>query len=231
MKTKRFAYLMTGLAGLAVFTSALYAEDPAPTLSVGEQKVLDDIAAQFSGFLGDNAATLVDALRTGDSISYVIEVEQTVLDADGNPVLIEITNPDGTVTQVEQTELVEQTVIVENTSAPMGIGNIKLALGLAEASLPEDASYQDIVTALYDSETGNGILDMRANGMGWGDIYHSYDLKVGDVMRNEKAKVVTAERVQKVEKAEKPEKPERIEKPEKPERPDKPEKPEKAHGH
>jgi len=214
---------------------ALYAETTETDvereyLSDGQEKVIDKITADFSDFSGDETENLVASLRTGDSLSYVVEVEKPVLDEEGNPVLVEVVNEDGTVTMVEKTELVDETIVVENTAGPLGFGGVVLALGLAEATLPEGAAFEDIVKALYNSETGEGILDMRESGMGWGQIYHFYDLKVGDIMSAKKsARPEKIARIQKSGKPEKAGKPDRPEKPEKTQKPERPEKPEKPH--
>ncbi|MBT8045770.1 MAG: hypothetical protein KJN67_01265 [Pontiella sp.] len=244
MNTKSYEKAVALIAVLSMFLPVVYAETSSTErdveqtlLSGGEGKVNDKIEGKFIDFAGDDTETLVDSLRTGDALSYVVEVEQTVLDGDGNPVLIDVVNDDGTVSQVEKTELVEETVVVENSAGPLGFGGVVLAMGLAEATLPEGSEYKDIVSALLDTEHGQGILDMRADGMGWGQIYHSFDLKVGDIMsaknsaRPEKVEKanrrIKREKPVRLAKVVRPDKPERPEKPAKPERPAKPEKPEK----
>jgi hypothetical protein len=184
------------------------------------------IVEKFSGLAGDDTETLVDSLRTGSSIDYVVQVEVPVVDDEGNPVMVEVQNEDGSVSLVQKTEIVDQTITAENTVGAMGYGGVVLSLGLAQATLPEGAEYKEIVEALFDAETGEGILDMRASKMGWGQIYAAYDLKVGEVMRQvHSARPDKPERAMKPEKAEKPVKPERPVKPEKPVKPSKPVKP------
>jgi hypothetical protein len=239
MKAKSYKWFVASAVAFSMLALPLYADEhdgsgpdngtePRP-LSGGEEKVVDKIAAEFADFVGEDAGTLVEALRTGDELSYVIEVEQVVLDDEGNPVLIDVVNDDGTITQIEKTEIVEETVVVENTVGPQGFGNVKLAIGLAEATAAEDAIYKDIVDALFNSDGDSGILDMRADGMGWGEIYHAFDLKVGDVMSGKNSarpeRAAKRARVAKIEKHGRPEKAERPDKPEKPQRPQKPEKP------
>lgn len=244
MNTKYYKQAVVLSAALALLVPGSFAEDSSRELSEGEEKVADKIEAQFIDFAGEDTETLVESLRTGEELSYVIEVEQPVFDDEGNPVLVEVVNEDGSVSEVPLTELVEETVVVENAAGPLGFGGVVLAMGLAEATLPDGSSYEDIVKALFDEETGEGILDMRADGMGWGKIYQSYDLKVGEIMSAKNSarpdKVTPAARAAKPEKAarpdkiakvdrpEKPEKPEKPAKPEKPEKPEKPAKPEKA---
>lgn len=178
-----------------------------------------------------------------------------VLDDNGDPLMeeqteaqmVQATEPQ----MVEQMETVMETIIVENTNGQMGFGEVSLTLGLAESLLGDGASYSEIADALYGDA---GILAMRAEGMGWGEIYQSFDMKVGDVMKAVKSHRVTdldavnrgqakkIERIEmaglekggkpeKLEKPAKPEKVQRIERPERPEkvsRPDRPERPERV---
>lgn len=172
---------------------------------------------------------------------------EPMLNDNGEPILVQEIEP----VMVEQTETVMETIIVENTNGEMGFGEVSLTLGLAESLLGDGASYSDIADALYGDA---GILAMRAEGMGWGEIYQSFDMKVGDVMKAVKSHRVAdldavnrgqakkIERIEmaglekggkpeKLEKPAKPEKVQRIERPERPEkvsRPDRPERPERV---
>jgi hypothetical protein len=109
----------------------------------------------------------------------------------------------------------------------MGYGNIDNALALAGASLGGSGTPTELKSVLaggtVNSVTYEGILNMRASGMGWGVIAQELGFKLGEVKRADKPQVQTekAERVAKVERAEKPERPVRPERPEKPERPGK----------
>lgn len=119
---------------------------------------------------------------------------------------------------------------IKTPTDKMGVGNVNIALALTEAKLDQDGiekpSAKQLNTALTE------VLKMRADGMGWGQIAHKMDMKLGDVMRSDRAnrpeRVARAEKVEKhgkperVEKFERPEKPVRFEKPERPERPERP---------
>ena len=107
------------------------------------------------------------------------------------------------------------TVTFDPPTQKMGYGNIDNALALAEASLKAQGISNPTPEQLKASLTG--VLQMRADGKGWGQIADSLGFKLGEVKRSEKA-----ERVDRVDKPARPEKPER---PEKPARPDKPERP------
>jgi hypothetical protein len=116
----------------------------------------------------------------------------------------------------------------------MGYGNVDNALGLAEASLkqqgianPTPAQLEaalmggTVATASGKSVKLDGILQMRAEGKGWGQIANSLGIKLGEVKRSDKAEP-RATRPDRVAKAEKPQRPEKPARPEKPERPEKP---------
>lgn len=99
----------------------------------------------------------------------------------------------------------------------MGYGNVDIALSLAQKNLADQGigspTPAQLQSALIGTSAKPGVLAMRADGQGWGQIAQSKGFKLGEVMRSPKA----AERV-----AARPERPAR---PEKPERPAKPERP------
>ena len=76
----------------------------------------------------------------------------------------------------------------------MGFGNVKISLALAQESLRQQGITQptseQLHTALVGGEMvpGNsttmttGILQMRADGMGWGQIAQKYNVKLGQLM-------------------------------------------------
>lgn len=260
-------------------------EDPVEIADDGtgnSATVENAIAEDFADFAGDDSSTLVQALRDGEDLSYDVEMEQGVVDENGNPVYVQATNEDGTPqidddgdpvfvqvvdengeplfdengdpVYVQETELVTESISFENTNGGMGYGEISLALGLAQSQLGDGASLADISESLFNID-GTGILDKRAAGMGWGQIFGDYDLTVGEVISTIKsngksAAAATIEelparqngianrsdsagqaRLEKVAKPVRPEKAERPERPEKaarPERPERPVRPERA---
>lgn len=78
----------------------------------------------------------------------------------------------------------------------MGWGNVKISLALAQHSLSQQGIYQPTQQELYTALMGgemvsgnpetmaNGVLQMRADGMGWGEIAQKYDVKLGELMRS-----------------------------------------------
>ena len=97
----------------------------------------------------------------------------------------------------------------------MGYGNIDNALALAEASIGNDPTPTELKSVLMsgtvDGVKYEGILNMRASGMGWGVIARELGFKLGEVKRSDNAnpKGSSVEPVAKVERASRPEKPER----------------------
>jgi hypothetical protein len=106
-------------------------------------------------------------------------------------------------------------------SERLGNGEINIALSLTEAKLGEQNVAEP--TAAQLKAALEPILQMRADGKGWGVIANSLGFRLGDLMRADQAR---QERIARSERADRnfgrPEKPER------PERPERPEKPERA---
>jgi hypothetical protein len=92
-----------------------------------------------------------------------------------------------------------QTNITTTTTQPlptgkMGFGNVKISLALAQESLSQQGITQPTSQQLYTALAGgqmtpgdpttttSGILQMRADGMGWGQIAQKYDVKLGQLM-------------------------------------------------
>jgi len=108
----------------------------------------------------------------------------------------------------------------------MGYGNVNIALSLAEKSLADQGILKptaaQLESALIGTSAKPGILALRADGKGWGQIANSMGFRLGELMRSPKAGERVAarpERPAKLEKPERPERPERAVKPERPERP------------
>ena len=72
-------------------------------------------------------------------------------------------------------------VTVSGTGNTMGYGNINIAMSLARSQLSAGASSKDFLSAL------DSIMDMRAEGKGWGQIAHSLGVNLGQVMGASKA--------------------------------------------
>ena len=131
--------------------------------------VSDRIASDFGSFAGSrhNATNLVTGLRSGSTIT-----------------LTERHHPPATFTP---------------PTRPMGYGNVSTSLALARFQLAQQGinhpTPQQLQTALMGGTiTANGrtvayrgILQMRADGMGWGEIAHASGTKLGPVVSSIKS--------------------------------------------
>ena len=149
-----------------------------PVPPAGQLLVANKVAAPFVGMAGsqDNAVALATALRTGTTANL------TFLS----------TSPAGATTPV--------TTVVSIPTKPMGWGNVSHALALAQFSLrqagidnPTAADLQaaldgGIVTTV-DGKTVTlaGVLQQRAQGMGWGQIAKANGTTMGALNRGVKA--------------------------------------------
>ena len=230
----------------AALSVALFASLPAfATNSAGDAAVVAEatvpaarLADRYADLAGsEQAATnLVSDLRTGGDFTVTEEVTTTT------------TNPDGTTTTTTST--VDKTIV--NPNGPMGYGEINITLAMAQA-LVDSGAYPDLQSALTGTTTTvtnadgtttttttGGVLAMRADGMGWGQIARKLGFNLGELVsasnRNGKATDAHAHAAKptahatgkpdRVSKVERPAKPDRVERPQKPERPERPQKPE-----
>lgn len=169
MDTKKFrlialpatlAFALLALAPAAQAQDTTTDNDAESRASVPADRIADRYADSLFDGDEDAAAETVDNLRKGGDI--------------------ETTNPDGT------------TSTVENANGPMGYGEINIALGMAE-KMVDDGDAETWQDALYGSadttnsdgtvvEGSDGILQMRADGMGWGKIAKELGFKLGSVV-------------------------------------------------
>ena len=191
------------------------------------------IADKYAELAGspEAATTLVQQLRTGGDFTVTEQVTTTT------------TNPDGTTTTTTST--VERTIA--NPNGPMGYGEVNITLALAEklVAAGEATSLQSALTGTTTTvtnpdgttttTTSGGILALRGDGMGWGQIAKELGFKLGAVMgqgKTETATAAKAERQAKVDtrvaKVDRPVRPEKAERPQRPERPERPQKPERG---
>ena len=142
------------------------------TLSAGQMRVAGRVAAPFATLAGssDNALALATALRTG------------------TPATLSTTSTD-----TSGTTVVTTTWITPPTK-PMGWGNVSHSLALAQFALSDagvaNPTASDLQAALLGGTvTGKdgatvtlaGVLQQRADGMGWGTIAKSYGTTMGAV--------------------------------------------------
>lgn len=249
MNTKpRYLLLSATLATMLLAGAPVLAQDADAEIVAEASVPQDRLVARYAGLAGseDAAADLITDLRSGGDFTISEEVTTTV------------TNPDGTTTTT--TSIVERTVA--NPNGPMGWGEVNISLSLAQA-LVEAGTYPDLSSALTGIETTvtnpdgtttvtveGGVLAMRADGMGWGQIANELGFNLGSLVsasvRSDKA-AVSAERTaaakaeratgkperasgkpERIARAERPARPERVERPQRPERPERPQKPERG---
>lgn len=184
----------SSIASILIFTSALLtsattalaAESSVITLTTqaeqmdsltstrGEAAVSGRISSEFSSFAGStaNSDALVTGLRNGTAITL------TTTDAKGTSTATTFTPSTG----------------------KMGYGNVFISLALAKQQLASLGITQPtaqqlqaalaggtITTSSGKTATLTGVLQMRSQGMGWGQIANSLGFKLGPVISGIKA--------------------------------------------
>jgi len=190
MRISRFAVITAGAlvtGSVAVFaadgistgtqtqsgTTTTIATTAAPNTATGATRTENKIAAEFSAFAGsqDNAQSLVTGLRHGGEVTLV--------------------------TPTSSGQAVTSTTFTVPTR-PMGFGNTRISLALAQEQLIRagitrptgDQLSAALVGGTVTSGSGptatrtelQGVLNMRAQGMGWGQIANAMGTKLGHVM-------------------------------------------------
>lgn len=232
----RYLLLSAALAAVLFAGAPVLAQDADAEIVAEASVPKDRLVDRYTELAGSEAAAadLVGDLRSGNDFTLTEEVTTTT------------TNPDGTTTTTIST--VERSIV--NPNGPMGWGEVNITLSLAQA-LVDAGTYADLQSALTGVETTvtnadgtttttveGGVLAMRADGMGWGQIAKALGFNLGALVsasnRSDKAAAgadraaeAKAERVtgkpDRVARADRPARPERVERPQRPERPQKPE--------
>lgn len=258
--TPRYLLLSAALSAALFATVPAFAQDAGSDDTIVAEATVpaDRLAERYAELAGspEAASDLVSELRTGGDFTVTETVTTPVLDANGDPVLDANGDPQTTTTTVERS--------IANPNGPMGYGEVNITLSMAQALL-DSGAYPDLQSALTGTETtitnadgtttttsSGGVLAMRADGMGWGQIAQELGFNLGTLMSaansNGKAQAGTArtaktdrpakaEKVAKVDKVarpdhgasvERPARPERVERVERPERPQRPDRPERG---
>ncbi|GAB3359715.1 hypothetical protein [Lysobacter tyrosinilyticus] len=182
--TARNTLLFTALAAAMFAATPAFAQDAPPDTTtetdagVPKDRLVDAYANTL--FAGDETAAgeAVTALRTGGDFTVTSTVTQQAKNPDGTLA----TNPDGT----PKMETVTVETVVANENGPMGWGEVDHSLGLAQALVDggkagtfDEALLGKATTTTVTNPDGTttttttydgGILAMRADGMGWGQI-------------------------------------------------------------
>ncbi len=159
------------------------------------------LVAQFTALAGseDNATSLVKGLRTGSEITLTTPsttATGSTTDATGTSTGTTAGTTGGTPGATSASISGSSgAVTFAPPTRPMGYGNVRIALSLAQARLAAEGitqpTPQQLQAALIGTTTTataqtatqtQGILQMRASGMGWGAIANSIGFKLGAVM-------------------------------------------------
>ena len=180
--TPRFLLLSAALAAALSLAGPAFAQDAdadadiVATASVPASRLAD----RYADLAGspEAATALVTQLREGADFVVTEEVTTTT------------TNADGTTTTT--TSLVERTVA--NPNGAMGYGEVNITLAMAQA-LVDGGVFADLQSALTGSSTTvtnpdgtttttveGGVLAMRADGMGWGQIAKELGYNLGELV-------------------------------------------------
>ncbi len=155
------------------------------TASHGETNVTAKIGGEFNSFLGSNSNTVVNGLRNGSPITLTT----TTLTPSNTPGAAPI--PTTT------------TTIINPPTGKMGYGNVFTSLALAKQQLGQLGISQPTPQQLQAALTGGtittgtgitatttnlqGILTMRSQHMGWGQIAQKLGTKLGPVVSSLKS--------------------------------------------
>lgn len=152
----------------------------------GQANVAQKIASSFVNLAGskENALALVIGLRNGTDVTLKTVAPATT----PPPTTPPTTTPPSTTTTT--------TTTIDPPTGKMGWGNVKIALALAQDVLlkagitkPTAAQLQaaldggTVTRADGTTATLKGVLQMRADGMGWGQIAQAGGTKLGTVMK------------------------------------------------
>ena len=145
-------------------------------------------AAPTPNFAQTSSASSTSATNISNEYSYFLK------NVDSKQVVNDLRNGQWTTTTTDPTTNTTTTTTEALPTGKMGFGNVKISLALAQESLRQQGIMQPTSEQLHTSLTGgqmvpgdsttttNGILQMRAEGMGWGQIAQKYDVKLGQLM-------------------------------------------------
>lgn len=160
---------------LAAFAATAFAANGGTTTTTNTES--GKLASTYTTFAGSgaNADALVEGLRNGTSIT--LETATTT------------TNTDGT------TSATTTPTTFQPATGKLGYGNANIALALAQNQLAKmgitDPTADEIEAALNGgtvtladggTQTLRGVLALRAQGEGWGQIANTLGFKLGDVV-------------------------------------------------
>lgn len=148
------------------------------------------LSAEFADFLGgeEQASAVVAGLRQGTAFSL-----DSPSDSESTGGSTSTTTGSTTTTSTTSsatTTTTDTTAAIDPPTGTMGYGNVRITLRLAQAELSKlgitQPTTEELSAVLLGGEINgtqiNGILTMRADGMGWGQIAKEYGMTVGQLM-------------------------------------------------
>lgn len=159
------------------------------TTNPGQTNVVGKISGDFNSFLGSNGTAVVTGLRNGTPIT----LSSTTMTPNPTPGLPPVTTT--------------TTTIITPPTGHMGFGNVYISLALAKQQLSTLGITQPTPQQLQAALTGGtitqttgtgvtatttttslpGVLTLRSQGMGWGQIAQKLGTKLGPVMSGMKS--------------------------------------------
>jgi hypothetical protein len=145
-------------------------------------------AAPAPNFAQTSSGSSTPATNISTDYSYFLK------NVDSKQVVNDLRNGQWTTTTTDPTTNTTTTNTEALPTGKMGFGNVKISLALAQESLRQQnitqPTSEQLHTALVGGQmvpgdsttTTNGILQMRSEGMGWGQIAQKYDVKLGQLM-------------------------------------------------
>src|SRR5688500_13697296 len=145
-------------------------------------------AAPSPNFAQTSSASSTPGNNISNDYSYFLK------NVDSKQVVNALRNGQWTTTTTDPTTNTTTTTTEALPTGKMGFGNVKISLALAQESLRQQNIMQQTSEKTHtklgggqlgprDSTTKtNGILQMRSEGMGWGQIAQKYDVKLGQLM-------------------------------------------------
>jgi hypothetical protein len=154
-------------------------------------------AAPAANFAQTSSGSSIPATNISNDYSYFLK------NVDSKQVVNDLRNGQWTTTTTDPQTNVTTTNTEALPTGKMGFGNVKISLALAQESLRQQGIMQPTSEQLHTSLMGgqmvpgdsttttNGILQMRAEGMGWGQIAQKYDVKLGQLMSGKQPAATT----------------------------------------
>ena len=154
-------------------------------------------AAPTPNFAQTSSASSTPATNISNDYSYFLK------NVDSNQVVNDLRNGQCTTTTTDPKTGAAATTTEPLPTGKMGFGNVKISLALAQESLRQQNIMQptseQLHTALVGGQmvpgdpntTTTGILQMRAEGMGWGQIAQKYNVKLGQLMSGKQPAATT----------------------------------------